>query len=117
MDRFTFPPLLKAVSKASALAEGMEIHGLAAKLGFDSDPFVETGLVGMYAACGRILEARLVFDKMSHRDVVTWSIMIDGYGFYSIFLLVGVVALVFFLHSYLNCFEINWSLFGIHLYL
>nr|POE82932.1 pentatricopeptide repeat-containing protein [Quercus suber] len=79
VDRFTFPPLLKAVSKASALAEGMEIHGLAAKLGFDSDPFVETGLVGMYAACGRILEARLVFDKMSHRDVVTWSIMIDGY--------------------------------------
>lgn len=107
VDRFTFPPLLKAVSKASALAEGMEIHGLAAKLGFDSDPYVETGLVGMYSACGRILEARLVFDKMSHRDVVTWSIMIDGYGFYGIFLLVGVVAYIFFLHSYLNCFEIN----------
>lgn len=77
-DRFSFPPLLKAASQVSALAEGMEIHGIAAKYGFVSDPFVQTGLVGMYAACGRIIDARLMFDKMSHRDVVAWSIMIDG---------------------------------------
>lgn len=80
MDRFSFPPLLKALSRVKSLVEGLEIHGLAAKLGFDSDPFVQTGLVRMYAACGRIAEARLMFDKMFHRDVVTWSIMIDGYG-------------------------------------
>ncbi|KAH7522304.1 hypothetical protein FEM48_Zijuj07G0124100 [Ziziphus jujuba var. spinosa] len=80
VDRFSFPPILKAVSRAEALTEGMEIHGVASKLGFDKDPFVQTGLVRMYAACGRIMEARLMFDKMSHRDVVTWSIMIDGYG-------------------------------------
>ncbi|KAL0434138.1 UNVERIFIED_CONTAM: Pentatricopeptide repeat-containing protein [Sesamum latifolium] len=78
IDRFSFPPLLKAASKAMALSEGKMIHGLAAKLGFDSDPFVETALVGMYAACGLISEARLVFDKMSYKDVVSWTIMIDG---------------------------------------
>lgn len=54
------------------------IHGLAVKLGFDSDPFVETAVVGMYAACGLISEARLVFAKMPHKDVVTWNTMIDG---------------------------------------
>ncbi|KAL7251773.1 hypothetical protein ACSBR1_013601 [Camellia fascicularis] len=79
VDRFSLPALLKASSRASALIEGMEIHGLASKLGFDEDPFVQTALVGMYAACGRILDARMVFDKMSHRDVVSWSIMLDGY--------------------------------------
>ncbi|XP_062108314.1 pentatricopeptide repeat-containing protein At4g14820 [Humulus lupulus] len=79
VDRFSFPAILKAASKASASFEGMEIHGLASKLGFCSDPFVETGLVRMYAGCGRVMEARLVFDKMSRRDVVAWSIMIDGY--------------------------------------
>lgn len=63
------------------MAEGKEIHGFGCKLGFDSDPFVQTGLIGMYLGCGRLLESRLVFDKMSYRDVVTWSIMIDGYGF------------------------------------
>ena len=80
LDRFSFPPLLKAVSKLSALNMGLEVHGLASKLGFHDDPFIETALIAMYAACGRIMDARLVFDKMSHRDVVTWNIMIDGYS-------------------------------------
>lgn len=80
LDRFSFPAMLKAAARTEGLLEGMQFHGLGAKFGFDSDPFVQTGLVGMYAACGRIADARLVFDKMSHRDVVTWSIMIDGYG-------------------------------------
>ncbi|KAJ7954868.1 Pentatricopeptide repeat-containing protein [Quillaja saponaria] len=79
MDRFSFPPLLKAVARVSGFSVGSEIHGLASKMGFYSDPFIQTGLVGMYAACGQIMEARLVFDKMSHRDVVTWNIMIEGY--------------------------------------
>ncbi|KAL1363282.1 hypothetical protein HN51_011503 [Arachis hypogaea] len=79
LDNFSFPPLLKAVSRASALNQGLEIHGFASKLGFDADPFIQTGLIGMYAACGRIVDARLLFDKMSHRDVVAWNIMFDGY--------------------------------------
>ncbi|XP_057783424.1 pentatricopeptide repeat-containing protein At4g14820 [Salvia miltiorrhiza] len=79
IDRYSFPPLLKAASRALSLSEGKMIHGLAAKLGYESDPFVQTALLGMYAACGLISEARLVFDKMPQRDVVTWNIMIDGY--------------------------------------
>lgn len=80
VDRFSFPPLLKAAARGFALREGVELHGLVCKLGFDSDPFVQTALLGMYASCGQIQDARLVFDKMSHRDIVTWDIMIDGYA-------------------------------------
>lgn len=82
IDRFTFPSLLKASARVSALGEGRVVHGLGVKMGFDSDPFVQTGLVGMYAACGHIQDARLVFDKMSYRDIVTWNIMIDGYVYF-----------------------------------
>ncbi|KAK4799838.1 hypothetical protein SAY86_025203 [Trapa natans] len=78
LDRFSFPPALKAAAKVRGYGEGMEIHGLAAKFGFDSNPFVQTGLVGMYTACGRIMDAHLVFDRMSHRDIVAWNTMIDG---------------------------------------
>ncbi|MCD7447569.1 hypothetical protein HAX54_031598 [Datura stramonium] len=85
VDRFSFPPLLKAASRALALREGVEIHGLVCKLGFDSDPFVQTALLGVYAACGQIPRSRLVFDKMSQRDIVTWDIMIDGYCQNSLF--------------------------------
>ncbi|CAA0829107.1 Pentatricopeptide repeat-containing protein [Striga hermonthica] len=79
VDRFCFPLLLKAASKVASLSEGKMFHGLAARLGYVSDPFVETALVRMYADCGSITDARLVFDKMSYRDIVTWAIMMDGY--------------------------------------
>ncbi|KAJ0092022.1 hypothetical protein Patl1_25350 [Pistacia atlantica] len=85
VDRFSFPPIIKAAARMEGLFEGMQVHGLGAKLGFDSDPFVQTGLLGMYAACGRISDARMLFDKMSYRDVVTWSIMIDGYDVVAVF--------------------------------
>lgn len=78
IDRYSFPPLLKAASLAFALKEGKILHALASKLGFDSDPFIQTALVRMYGSCGQIREARLVFDKMSLRDLVSWTIMIDG---------------------------------------
>ncbi|KAB5545016.1 hypothetical protein DKX38_013128 [Salix brachista] len=38
---FSFPSLLKTSSRASGLVEGKEIHGVAAKLCFDKDPFVQ----------------------------------------------------------------------------
>ncbi|XP_015573496.2 pentatricopeptide repeat-containing protein At4g14820 [Ricinus communis] len=79
LDKFSFPFILKAAAKIAALNDGMEIHGVLAKLDFYKDPFLQTGLMGMYVGCGKILEARLVFDKMSYRDVVTWSTMINGY--------------------------------------
>ena len=69
LDRFSCPPLLKAAAKIAALNEGMEIHGVVVKLGFDKDPF-----------CGKLLEARLVFDKMSYRDIVIWSIRISAFS-------------------------------------
>ncbi|PKA61398.1 Pentatricopeptide repeat-containing protein [Apostasia shenzhenica] len=82
VDRFIFPPLLRAAARAAGeggVAVGREAHGLAAKLGFDSDPFVQTALSGAYAAGGLIEDAREVFDGMLHRDVVAWSVMLDGY--------------------------------------
>ncbi|XP_019056682.1 PREDICTED: pentatricopeptide repeat-containing protein At4g14820 [Tarenaya hassleriana] len=79
LDEYSFPPLLKAAAKVSTLVEGMEIHGVAVKLGSVSDPFVETCLMGMYTSCDRVADARKVFDRMAHRDVVSWNAMIDGY--------------------------------------
>ncbi|ESQ56087.1 hypothetical protein EUTSA_v10027503mg [Eutrema salsugineum] len=79
LDQFSFPPILKAASKVSALLEGLELHGVALKMATLSDPFVQTGLMDMYGSCGRIVEARNMFDEMSQRDVVTWNTMIERY--------------------------------------
>ncbi|KAI3516040.1 hypothetical protein L1887_14949 [Cichorium endivia] len=79
LDSFSLPPLLKASTRISGLNEGMELQGFATKMDFVSDPYVQTGLVAMYAACGHIEDARLVFDKMPHRDIIAWDTMINGY--------------------------------------
>lgn len=80
IECFGFPSVLKAATRVKALSQGMEVHGFGIKMGFVLDPFVQTGLVSLYASCGCVEDARLVFDKMSERDVVAWNIMIDGYN-------------------------------------
>ena len=55
-----------------------EVHSHALRAGLESDLRVGTALVNMYAKSGSIDDARLVFDKMVHRDVVAWNVMIGG---------------------------------------
>jgi pentatricopeptide repeat protein len=78
-DNFIFPSVLKACAELRCLQQGREVHRLARESGFESDPFVESALVNMYVKCGNLKNAREVFDKMSQRNVVTWSAMIAGY--------------------------------------
>eukprot|EP01018_Ginkgo_biloba_P032703 Gb_11926 [translate_table: standard] len=78
-DNFTFTFVLKACACLSALQEGKEIHFDIVKLGFESDAFVGTALVHMYAKCGSVENARQSFDKVSTRNVVSWNALIAGY--------------------------------------
>lgn len=52
---------------------------MAVRVGALGDGFVGTALVGAYAACGRVGDARRVFDGMPVRDVVAWGVMLDSY--------------------------------------
>lgn len=44
-----------------------------------NDAMVGTALIDMYAKCGKLDYARLVFDQMGVRNLVSWNTMIDGY--------------------------------------
>ncbi|XP_004304765.1 PREDICTED: pentatricopeptide repeat-containing protein At1g11290-like [Fragaria vesca subsp. vesca] len=79
VDHFTIPSVLKACGQSSVEMLGREIHGFALKGGLDCDAFVCNALIKMYGECGRLELARLVFDVMCERDVVSWSTMINGY--------------------------------------
>ncbi|XP_072955146.1 pentatricopeptide repeat-containing protein At4g21065-like isoform X1 [Typha angustifolia] len=79
-DKFTFPFLLKACRSCDELRWGKLVHGRAFVLGFDSDPFVQTALVGMYLSCGSPAGSRRLFDEMTERDIVAWTAMISGLG-------------------------------------
>eukprot|EP01018_Ginkgo_biloba_P007726 Gb_41233 [translate_table: standard] len=79
-NQFTFASVLPACANLEALEQGMEIHKNIIRLGFESDVFVESALVDMYAKCGNIQKARHVFDKMHHRNVVSWTAIIAAYA-------------------------------------
>ncbi|KAL5727894.1 hypothetical protein ACHQM5_001038 [Ranunculus cassubicifolius] len=78
-DKFTYPFVVKACGRCYRIREGRGVHCLVFKEGFSDDHYVGNTLVSMYAECGEIGFARLVFDEMPERDVVSWSSMVAGY--------------------------------------
>eukprot|EP01018_Ginkgo_biloba_P011244 Gb_34298 [translate_table: standard] len=79
-DRATMVSVLPACAHLAALQQGKWIHGYIIRSGFEPDVCVGTALIDMYAKCGSIEIACQIFEKMSQRDVVSWSAMIAGYG-------------------------------------
>jgi pentatricopeptide repeat protein len=75
----TLMGVLNACASMFALQEGRCTHEQIIESGWESDVFVGSSLVDMYAKCGSMEDAERVFNKMLSRDVVTWTTMILGY--------------------------------------
>lgn len=79
-NSYTFPFILKSCAKIAATREGKQIHAHVLKLGLETNAFVHTSLINMYAQIGELESARLVFDKSSLRDAVSYTALITGYA-------------------------------------
>ncbi|XP_021745221.1 pentatricopeptide repeat-containing protein At1g11290, chloroplastic-like [Chenopodium quinoa] len=80
LDSFTLVSVIPALAELSNLRQAKWIHGLAIRTCLDTNVFVKTALVDMYAKCGAIHTTRKLFDGMDERHVTTWNVMIDAYG-------------------------------------
>ncbi|XP_043701637.1 pentatricopeptide repeat-containing protein At2g13600-like [Telopea speciosissima] len=76
-----FASVFSACGKVGDLGFGELVHGYAVKVStyIEDDVFVGSTLVDMYGKCGCQEQARLVFDSMVERCVVTWSVLIATY--------------------------------------
>lgn len=77
---YTFSNALVACSSISALKEGMQIHGIVTKLGFQEDDIVSSSLINMYVKCGELYDGSKIFYELGSKDLVTWTSIVSGYA-------------------------------------
>ncbi|WJX22734.1 hypothetical protein P8452_12015 [Trifolium repens] len=70
---------LKSCSSLSLTSQGRQIHSLTFKLGLHSNTFIQNSLINMYAKCGSISDAQLIFQASPGLDSVSCNIMVSGY--------------------------------------
>ncbi|XP_065853276.1 putative pentatricopeptide repeat-containing protein At5g40405 isoform X2 [Euphorbia lathyris] len=78
-DNYTFPIIVQSCSLRQAEFEGRLIHCHVLKLGFDSDVYVLNTLINLFAVCGKLSDARKVFDESPVLDSVSWNSILAGY--------------------------------------
>ncbi|CAM6050493.1 unnamed protein product [Sphagnum compactum] len=76
----TFMAVLSACASVVALEEGRLVHEYISRSGWESDLFVGSSLIDMYAKCGSVEDALRVFNKMSRHDLISWNTMLGGYA-------------------------------------
>ena len=77
-NEVTFVSVLNAITSLGTLDSGLSIHVTIIKYGYESNMYVASALIDMYAKCGSMEDSCVMFNKMSHPDTITWNTIIDG---------------------------------------
>jgi pentatricopeptide repeat protein len=79
-DTVTYVGMLNACASIMALEEGRRAHEQIIQSGCESDVFVGSSLVDMYAKCGSMEDACRVFNSMPSHDVFSWNALLGGFA-------------------------------------
>ncbi|XP_024980912.1 pentatricopeptide repeat-containing protein At4g13650-like [Cynara cardunculus var. scolymus] len=80
IDFFTVASILKVTGVIAGLEEGSQVHALIIKSAYDSNIYIQNGLISMYARCGKIHEAKGMFSSMVEHDTISWNSLLSGYA-------------------------------------
>ncbi|KAK8930729.1 putative pentatricopeptide repeat-containing protein [Platanthera zijinensis] len=74
--------LIRACSNSTmaSVRHAQFVHAYVIRSFYQRNVMVMTALVDLYVKRGRLRTARVVFDGMLERSLITWSTMISGYG-------------------------------------
>ncbi|KAL8247940.1 hypothetical protein R6Q59_009156 [Mikania micrantha] len=77
LDHVSFTSAVSACGHARNLGLGKQIHGLVIKKGYGVHESVCNVLISTYSKCDQIKDAKVVFEGMVNRNVVSWTTMIS----------------------------------------
>lgn len=80
VDQFSFSEGLAATAKLAVLEEGQQLHCLAVKLGFGTDPFVINAAMDMYGKCGEMDDVLRLLPQPFNRSRLSWNILISAFA-------------------------------------
>ncbi|XP_023755719.1 pentatricopeptide repeat-containing protein At3g21470 [Lactuca sativa] len=81
-DEVSFASALSACAQLGSLKTGKDLHDMIIQKRIKVNIFILNSLVDMYAKCGDLMNARLIFEDMmeSERNDSCWNAMISGFS-------------------------------------
>ncbi|KAK4764991.1 hypothetical protein SAY86_026081 [Trapa natans] len=76
----TFASVIGVCSSLASYEVSQQVQCQLTKTLQFKDIKLGSALIDMYSKCGRVDDARRIFDQMPKRNVFSWTSMIDGYG-------------------------------------
>lgn len=78
-DHFTLTTLLTLCANQRNDNRGRQIHAHIIRANIAKNIVLETEMVHMYAECGRLNYAKMIFNQMAEKNTYSWNSMIAGY--------------------------------------
>lgn len=80
-DSMTMATVISGCAHLGALDKGKELHLCIMLENFGIDVYIGSALIDMYAKCGVVERALVVFFKLPEKNIFCWSSVIDGLAY------------------------------------